>query len=330
VNRERKGLLTLLFLSPLLAELVSGSSPPLEFFNPVLLPAQLALYGCGALLIRDAVIRWDKGWATLLLLGAAYGVYEEGLALKSWFDPNWNDLGTMAAYGRVAGMNWIWAETLTIFHAVVSIAIPIFLLGVLYPDLKGKRLLTPRGTKWALVAFAAVGLIFVLGLPYWGGPEHLIAVFCAGFFVYVARIAPKDFLSARAVVRPRRVWPFALFGFLWMLGNFLVPGMASSEGVYFGFTIFIVGAVAAACLFILSGALHPASAERCLFAFFGGVIGMVILLGFFYGSANPGVAFGEPVASVAAAVWFIWLYRRNLTRWKDPGSPPGVKVAALA
>ncbi len=330
VNRERKALLSLLFLSPILAELVSGSSPPLKFFNPVGLPGLLALYGCGALLIRDAVIRWDKGWATLLLLGAAYGIYEEGLALKSWFDPNWDGLGTMGAYGRVAGTNWIWAETLTLFHAVVSISIPIFLIGVLYPDLKGKRLLTPRGTKWALFAFAAIGLIFVVSLPYWGGPEHLIAVICAAFFVYLARTAPKDFLSAKAAVAPRRVYPFAVFGFLWMFSNFLVPGVLSGSGVYFGIAIVVVGTIAAASLFILRGALHPSSAERCLFAFFAGVMAVIIILGFFYGIANPAAAFGEPVASVAAAALLIWLYRRNVRRWTEGGSPPSVKVAALA
>ncbi len=48
-------------MSPAIGDLLSGSSPPLQFFNPVLLLLLVALYGCGALLVREA--------ATWLALG---------------------------------------------------------------------------------------------------------------------------------------------------------------------------------------------------------------------------------------------------------------------
>jgi len=53
----------LYFLAPATRELLSGSVPPMEFFNPFGLIVLPALYGAGALLVRAARVRWTKGWA---------------------------------------------------------------------------------------------------------------------------------------------------------------------------------------------------------------------------------------------------------------------------
>ncbi len=79
--------LVLFLLSPAIAELLSGSAPPLEFFNPLGFVILASLYGSGAILARELALRWRKGYLSLLLLGAAYGVIEEGLIVKSFFDP---------------------------------------------------------------------------------------------------------------------------------------------------------------------------------------------------------------------------------------------------
>jgi hypothetical protein len=56
----------------------------------------VGMYGCGALLCREVAHRYGLGWPGLLLLGAAYGVYEEGLVdrflfptqrAQSWIGP---------------------------------------------------------------------------------------------------------------------------------------------------------------------------------------------------------------------------------------------------
>jgi hypothetical protein len=125
--------IALFLLAPAVGELLSGSSPPAEFFafpGLIILPA---LYGSGAVLIREAARRRQKGWPSILLMGAAYGIYEEGIVVRSFFDPAWPDLGVMAWYGRWAGANWAWAVMLTVYHAVVSIAIPILLVELLFP-----------------------------------------------------------------------------------------------------------------------------------------------------------------------------------------------------
>jgi hypothetical protein len=46
------------------------------------LPANLLLYGPGALLIRELKDRWRKGWLAVFILAVAYVVAEEGLMLN--------------------------------------------------------------------------------------------------------------------------------------------------------------------------------------------------------------------------------------------------------
>jgi hypothetical protein len=70
----------LFFLSPLLAEVLFGATTIThwEGFVPVTL-----LYGGGALLIRELARRRDAGWARIALLGVAYAIVEEGVAIQS-------------------------------------------------------------------------------------------------------------------------------------------------------------------------------------------------------------------------------------------------------
>src|SRR5512141_2946898 len=108
--------LALWLIAPIFGELVSGSTPLNEYIWPQNILLQGMLYGSGAVLIRELLVRWGKSWRGLLLLGAAYGIYEEGLMVRSFFDPNWQDLENLGIYGLLAGVNWVWTEHLIIFH----------------------------------------------------------------------------------------------------------------------------------------------------------------------------------------------------------------------
>ncbi|MFX1412147.1 MAG: hypothetical protein ACFFA6_17540 [Promethearchaeota archaeon] len=159
--------LTLFFLAPAVGELLSSSAPPVEFFNPVVLFLLAALYGSGAILIHELRVHWGKGGLTALVLGAAYGIVEEGLMVKSFFDPHWMDLGLLGAYGRWAGVNWVWSLGLTVYHAVFSIAIPILLVELLFPAQRDKRWIGRRGMIGLSLLLLVDGLlIFFLLTPY--------------------------------------------------------------------------------------------------------------------------------------------------------------------
>ncbi|HKS59947.1 MAG TPA: hypothetical protein VJS68_04130, partial [Thermoplasmata archaeon] len=76
---RRHPVLFLLLLTPGIPEYLSSST---RISSVVLNPAAFliffalnaALYTPGALLIREAMVRWKKGWATVLILGVAYGI----------------------------------------------------------------------------------------------------------------------------------------------------------------------------------------------------------------------------------------------------------------
>ena len=128
-------LLTLYFLSPLFAEILSGSTPPLLFIQPfgfIFIPL---LYGSSAILIREILVRRLLGWGNALVLGAAFGVFQEALVVQTWYNfmakssPSHQD----SLYGVSLGTNWVWALNLTIYHAVISITLPLILLGAALP-----------------------------------------------------------------------------------------------------------------------------------------------------------------------------------------------------
>src|SRR5579862_4439225 len=74
-------LLTLLLLSPLIAEVMSGSTPPLQFIQPFSLIFLPTLYGISAILTHEVIVRRSLGWGNALLLGAAFGIFQEALVV---------------------------------------------------------------------------------------------------------------------------------------------------------------------------------------------------------------------------------------------------------
>ncbi|MBX6343124.1 MAG: hypothetical protein IRY97_11745, partial [Thermomicrobiaceae bacterium] len=144
--------LALVLLSPLVAEVLLGATP---LSNAGALLPDLAAYGCGALLIRELVRRRGRGWASILTLGVAYGIVEEGLALGSLFNPELFDAGRLG--GRWLGVNWDWTEWTLGYHAVWSIATPILLAEILFPSRRREPWLGRRGL-WLAGALYLVGV----------------------------------------------------------------------------------------------------------------------------------------------------------------------------
>lgn len=165
-RRTWPAVLLLFFLAPMVAEMLSGSTPPLAFINPVTLAFEAGLYGSGAVLIRELTRGRGLAWANVLLLGAAYGILEEGLVVTSWFNPHWPDVISLGSYGRALDTNWIWALGLTIFHAVVSITIPIVLLETIVPRIAGRPWMGQRGVRRFAVALAVVSTLELFGFGF--------------------------------------------------------------------------------------------------------------------------------------------------------------------
>jgi len=195
--------LVLLILAPAIGELLSSSSPPSEFFNPIIFLLLTSLYGSGAIVVRELKIRWKKDYRGMILLGSAYGIVEEGLMAKSFFDPNWMDLGIFGVFGRWLGVNWVWTEVLIIFHAVFSITIPIVLVELAYPDRRDEPWIGERalaGFAILLAATTAFGFFFLT--PYLPPLSHTLAsILATALVVVVARklgLEPTGQSSGRA------------------------------------------------------------------------------------------------------------------------------------
>lgn len=181
-------------LSPTVAELLSGSAPPIEFFNPLGFVILASLYGSGAILARELTLRWRKGCLSLFLLGAAYGVIEEGLMVKSFFDPAWPDLGVLGVLGRWMEINWVWAEMLIVYHAVFSIVIPVLLVELAYPSQRKERWVGGRGLGGFVILLAGVVFLGYFAMtPYRPPlPQYLSAVTLAIFFIFLAWKVPSE------------------------------------------------------------------------------------------------------------------------------------------
>ncbi len=205
-------LLCLLILTPGIPEYLSGSSnmsilvlnPPVFF---LLLAANLALYGPGAILIREAKIRWNKGWASVFLMGAAYGIVEEGLALRTLFNPTSSVVGNLGVYGHWLGVNWVWTVGLVIFHSVFSIGLPIFIFGLAFPDLKSKSFVSTRGIQISILTLAIDSVLLSVVVNYWPAEIWgliLLSSIVVALLVIAAKKLPANFLkSVRAEPRWR-------------------------------------------------------------------------------------------------------------------------------
>lgn len=204
--------LVLFLLSPVVGELLSGSSPPAEFFTVFGFTVMSLLYGCGAILCRELKVRWRKGIGTLILLGAAYGVIEEGLMVASFQNPGWGDLGVLSVFGRVWGVNWVWAVELTIYHTFVSIVIPVLLVEQLYPERRGESWLSG---KWKKIIPALFILDVIFGyfiFAYTANyrppiPQYVFFILITICLVAGAHRLPMDWARKgnEAIVSPRRI-----------------------------------------------------------------------------------------------------------------------------
>lgn len=191
---RRHPVLCLALLTPGIPEYLSSSSSlTLFFLNPavfaIFLGANLAMYVPGALLIREARVRWGIGWAGVMVLGAAYGILEEGLGLNTLFYSGAGPVGGLGYYGHFLGVNWVFVPGVLMVHIVMSISIPLLLFGFAFPEFDRRPLLSRRGVRVAAAVLGtdilALALLtsriyhFVPGAVIWGASIAVVAALIA-------------------------------------------------------------------------------------------------------------------------------------------------------
>jgi hypothetical protein len=169
----------LFFLSPVLGELVSSYQSPLQFINPLSFLITIFPYGCGALLVRELLVRRRKGWISLVLLGLAFGLFFEGIVTRVIFNPGWQDLGALATYTHLHGFNWTLAVGIVHFQATISIICAILLAEMLFPDRRHESWVSMRALVRCAVVLPGWTLVigaFVSYMPPLPGALALIGV----------------------------------------------------------------------------------------------------------------------------------------------------------
>ena len=133
--------LALVALAPMIAEVLSGATRLSYIF--VLIP-EMMVWGCGALLIREVVRRWNGGGTSLLLLGLALSVAEEFIIQQTSLAPlPW--LGSTPVYSRQWGVNWLFFLFMLGYESVWVVVVPVQLTELIFPERRNDLWLKTRG-----------------------------------------------------------------------------------------------------------------------------------------------------------------------------------------
>ena len=125
-------MLLVLCLAPVTAEYLIGYDDTLT--NPAALIFGVLLfgpiYGAPAVLIREIVRRRQRGWASILLLAAAFGLIQAGLVDQSLFDPDYRDIPYWQSMREPTYLPWAGSSAYMVLtfvagHVFGSIAAPI-------------------------------------------------------------------------------------------------------------------------------------------------------------------------------------------------------------
>jgi hypothetical protein len=288
----------------------------------------VGLYGTGALLIREFAVYFRKGWASILLLGAAYGIAEEGLAVHTFFEPaGQSPVGALGWYGHAFGVNWLWALGLTAFHAVYSIALPILITVLFFPEVKNERWLD-RGAI-ALLAGIYLFVVALFSVVVGHGPTPaVLAVFLAieAVLIYLAWRVPADLLRVRAGPSRLGPWALVLAGTLFFDAWTAVLVFSSTGGRFPAIAAAaVLVAVSLAAIFLVLRRVGTSGLERSEFYFATGMLGVLFVWDFV-------VEFSEPGILLVSAAFAYLLYRLHL-RLKARASrevPAGARGAPIA
>ncbi|MCI4364732.1 MAG: hypothetical protein L3K10_01515 [Thermoplasmata archaeon] len=227
---RRHPVLLLFAFTPGIPEYLSGSTAvwpvvlaPGGFF--LFLALNLGLYGPGVLLVREAHVRWNKGWSTVLLLGGAYGLLEEGTALATLFNPRASVVGGLGTYGHAYGVSWVWLLGVLGVHMVYSVGLPIVLLGLALPATRGRPFLTGYRLSLTVAVYALDISVLAYAVHYSAGALLLVlAAVAAGLLWVVAWRLPAGRLDPPSPGPRRLPRTFFLLGLSYFLLLVAVPG----------------------------------------------------------------------------------------------------------
>ena len=150
----------------------------------------------------------------ILLWGAAFGVLEEGILLKSWYDPTWMGAAITSQALRVSGVNVLQPFANIVYHAIISITVPILIIESFAEEQEPWL-----SRKWLVLAF----LIFaaaasVMGFTFNRDYQISTGQYLFGILILIIFIAAANIRFSVPEGKVKRS-----IGALWLIGSLFIP-----------------------------------------------------------------------------------------------------------
>ncbi|HVZ65176.1 MAG TPA: hypothetical protein VG936_11440 [Lacunisphaera sp.] len=316
--------LVLVFLAPLLAEVLPGATRLSSLF---VFPIEMCVWGGGALLIREAARRWDLGWRNVLCLALALSVAEECIIQQTSLAPMVIQIKGQV-YARAFGVNYVYLLWALAYETVFVVFLPIQLAELIFPRWRREPwlgrvglVLTPAlfavGSFLAWFTWTQIARTKVFHQPAFNPPLVAVATALVAIISLVfAAVGPcRAWLARGSSPRPPpSPWVLGLAGGLWavplyglvLLGFGVAPAFPPALAVVAG-----VGLVIAALLTVPRWSAHPAWERRHAFGLvFGTMLGaMLVSFVGFIGAARMDLYF-KIIVDLAAVGYLSYLSRR--------------------
>ena len=326
--------LALMFLAPLIAEVLPGATRVSALF---VYPIEVCIWGGGALLIREAALRFGLGWLHILFLALALALIEECIVQQTSLAPMVLQIFPGEPFARAFGVNYVYFLWALGYEATFVVFVPILLTELIFRSRRDEPWLRLPGVIVTGVIFVAACLpawylwtqiarttVFHVPVYHPPGEAVSIALFTIVLLVLFA-IGPSRFrfFARRRPAAPLPPWALAVGGFvaatLWYCLVLLAFGIRPTFPPAIPVTLGL--AVAAFVIYLLPRfAAHPAwgDAHR-MGVVFGTIIGAmtVSFAGFVYGAA-PLDLYGKIVLDLIATILLVWLAIR--LRRERPGA----------
>lgn len=234
-HRIHNPALLLILLSPLVE--LFGNTPPIVFFNPLILLFFIFIYGFVALVIRELAIRWKLGLPGIFLMGLAYGIFNEGVAAKTLLYTKNVPIPTFDNYGIFFGIGIPWLFFITLFHALHSILYPILLVYFLYPEQKDTPWIS-RKMFYILggIAYLAGVLLFLNKQTFNASPVYLLIFsIVIALLLFLSRFLPKSPQIKEQGVFQMKSFLLGILFFFFYIALFIISSKKMNLMIYFMF-----------------------------------------------------------------------------------------------
>ena len=218
--------LTLMFLAPLLTEVLPGAT---RFSSIFVLPVEICVWGIGALFIRETLRRFHLGWTAMILMGLALAIAEECLIQQTSLAPLVIRLKGQT-YARAFGINYVYFLWALIYEPVFVVVLPIAVVELIYPGRRqmpwikksGFFVLVPLfllGSLLAWFSWTQIARLKVFHVPaYHLAPLAALTAFAAiAILLYAAARTGRNKAQPQTSLTPPPPTVLGILGGVWAI-----------------------------------------------------------------------------------------------------------------